>query len=261
MHYFLRYRRLLVRKNLKLVFRNKSEAERRTIENKFYRWFSDMLVETIHGYRASDEEMRERVVFYGTEDLSRAAEQYGGAMLMLGHIGCWEWYADIAKRLPEDIHCHYIYRRLKSENADKAMLYIRQKRGGNCIEKKRLLREMAANRKNNNSSHIYCMLSDQKPSASDIDGKVPFFGLETPFITGTDTLARKFDYPVFFAELTMPSRGHYMCHFRLISESPKNTEPNYITQQYAHLLEQNILCAPHLWLWTHNRFKYNNIRS
>ncbi len=255
-YYVVGYRRKMVRHNLRLAFPDKPDNERQLIEKQFYHWFADLLAEIVHGYRATDEEMRERIQYGGLDELAKAARQHGGAMLMIGHIGCWEWYAEIAKQSATDLKFHYIYRRLKSESADKAMLELRKKRGGDCIEKNLLLRRMVSYRKDH-LPHIYCMLSDQKPSAQDLDYRLPFLNTDSPFITGTDTLARKFGYPVFYIDYTMPSRGHYIGRLKLITDAPEITDVGGITREYTKLLEQTILRTPHIWLWTHNRFKYS----
>lgn len=256
MHYVIRYRLRLVRHNLLLSFPDKSDKERREIEDRFYHWFADLLAEIIHGYRADDTEMRKRISYTGLDLLESEARRKGGVILMLGHLGCWEWYADIAKQSSQDFRFHYVYRRLKSESADKAMLILRGKRGGDCIEKNLLLRRMVEYRKRA-EPQIYCMLSDQKPSAQDLDCRVPFLHQETPFITGSEVLAKKFDYPVLYVDYEMTSRGHYTGKFRLISANPKETQDGEITRTYAQMLERNIIRQPHIWLWSHNRFKYN----
>jgi KDO2-lipid IV(A) lauroyltransferase len=38
--------------------------------------------------------------------------------------------------------------------------------------------------------------------------------------------------------------------------APKNTAEGEITRAYAHKLEQSIIDQPELWLWSHNRFKW-----
>ena len=65
--YVVRYRLKVVRKNIRLSFPEKSEKEQKAIVNAFYHHFADILVEIIYGYRVSDEEMRERVVFENME--------------------------------------------------------------------------------------------------------------------------------------------------------------------------------------------------
>ena len=52
LRYVVRYRLKIVRKNIRLSFPEKSEAQRNAIVNAFYHHFADVLVEIIHGYRA-----------------------------------------------------------------------------------------------------------------------------------------------------------------------------------------------------------------
>jgi KDO2-lipid IV(A) lauroyltransferase len=46
---------------------------------------------------------------------------------------------------------------------------------------------------------------------------------------------------------------------RLLSATPQTTAEGEITTAYAHNLEQNILAEPHLWLWSHNRFRWKRM--
>ena len=90
MYYVVRYRRGIVAKNLRQSFPDKTDAERRAIEKKFYRSFADVIVEIVHGYRASEAEMRERVVFENEELMIRLLSDYGACIGMLAHLGNWE---------------------------------------------------------------------------------------------------------------------------------------------------------------------------
>ena len=255
MYYVVRYRRRVVRKNLSQCFPNESEKELRAKEKSFYHYFADLLAEIIYSYRISDREIRERVVFHGQEVFEDTFRAHNGGFIMLGHLGCWEWLADVCNRLPSDFHPHVIYRKQKNESADRLMHELREKRGCDLVDKNLLLRAMVQNRRVE-GTHVYFMLSDQKPSKHDLGHWVPFFGQETPFITGTDTLARKFDYPVYYVDIRMPARGHYDVWFKEIAlDSPAMPE-GVITDRFAAFLEENILLNPALWLWSHNRFKW-----
>lgn len=255
MYYVARYRRRVVRKNLSRCFPGDSQKELRAKEKAFYHYFADMTAEIIYSYRISDDEIRRRVVFHGLEDLEDSIRSHGGGFIMLGHLGCWEWLADVCNRLPSDFHPHVIYRKQKNESADRLMHELREKRGCDLVDKNLLLRAMVQNRRAE-GAHVYYMLSDQKPSKHDLGHWVHFLNQETPFITGTDTLARKFDYPVYYVDVRMPERGHYDVYFQTIAiESPKMPE-GLITDQFAAFLEENILLNPKMWLWSHNRFKW-----
>lgn len=239
-------------------FPDKTEAERYILEKQFYHWFCDMLMEVIYSYRISDEEIRERITFSGIEEMEQTFAHYGGGFIMLPHFGCWEWFADLGKRFTSpNTHFHVIYRRLKNEQSDKLMHVLRTKRGCDLIDKNLLLRKMVTNRKEP-GVHVYAMLSDQKPSKNNLDCWLPFFGEETPFINGTEILAQKFGYPVFNTHITMPSRGHYTMEFISADFIPgeKNSGEKSITEQFAQKVEDDIRQTPHIWLWTHNRFKW-----
>ena len=162
--YVARYRLKLVRKNMRLSFPEKSASELNNLVNAFYHHFADILVEIIHGYRASDEEMRQRVVFENMDVLEDLARKKHGVIAYLGHVGNWEWIADVCKQFADkSIVVYNVYRKQKNANADKAMLLLRSKRGGECVEKNQLLRKLVQLR---HADHPFVigLIADQKPS-------------------------------------------------------------------------------------------------
>ena len=254
-YYLVRYRRRLVRINLTNSFPEKSLPEIKSLEKRYYHHLADVIVEIIYGYRVSDEEMRKRVVFINGEEAARMAQQYGGHMLMLGHIGNWEWMAEVSHFMEQfGIESTHVYRKQKSLSTNSLMLYMRSRRGGNYCEKNLILRTMVLNRRHN-APQSYGMISDQKPSMHGEHYVTQFLHQSTPFLTGTEVLSKKFGYPVYFFYIRQVSRGYYTAEFRLIAEHPAQTEDGYITEQYARLLEKNILECPELWLWSHNRWR------
>ena len=128
LRYIVRYRIQLVRKNIRLSFPEKSPTEQEQIIQAFYHHFSSVLVEIIYGYRASDEEMRQRVVFENMEVLEELAHRKHGVIAYLGHICNWEWIADVGKQFDDPTMVeHNVYRRLKNPRANRAMLLLRGK--------------------------------------------------------------------------------------------------------------------------------------
>lgn len=255
--YVLRYRLKLVRKNIRLSFPEKSAQEQHTIINAFYHHFASMLVEVIYGYRVSDEEMRQRVVFNNIQLIERLAYEHKGVFLMLGHMGNWEWIADVAKRYSDkSIREYNVFRRQKNASADRAISLLRAKRGGGEIEKSQLLRQMVRFARETTPVTI-SLLADQKPSPNNAHFWTTFLSQDTAFLNGGEVLARKFDYGLIYAYITSPRRGYYNVDVQPISENAVDSQPNEITAKYAQLLEQNIRQQPELWLWTHNRWKWS----
>ena len=260
MYYVVQYRRRVVEKNLRLSFPEKTQAERQAIARAFYHRFCDTIVEIIYGYRCPDAEMRERVVFENMEEVNRLVDAAGGGIFMLAHMGNWEWQASVQQWVTPGVKELNIYRRLKSQPMDRLMLAVRAKRGGECVEKQRVLREMVRYRSEHQPVTIG-LLGDQKPRPEVTRTWLEFLHQETGFLDGGEVLGRKFGYPVFYAYITSSRRGYYTTRMIPIGADPKNTTEGEITTAYARLLEQNIQEQPELWLWTHNRWKWKRIRD
>lgn len=256
LRYIVRYRLDLVRKNISRSFPHKSAQERAQIVDDFYHHFSSVLVEIIYGYRASDEEMRQRVVFENMEILEDLARRKHGVIAYLGHVCNWEWIADVGKQFDDPtIVEHNVYRRLKNPRANRAMLLLRSKRGGECVEKNQLLRKLVQLR-HVPYPYVVGLIADQKPSPRNAHVWTTFLNQDTAFLDGGETLARKFDLGVVYARIISPKRGHYRIHFELITDDPNRMPQDSITLTFARLLEDNICQQPHAWLWTHNRWKW-----
>ena len=255
-YYVARYRLKVVRKNLRNSFPDKSHDELKNIEKKFYHHFADLIVEVVYGYRVGDEEMRERVVFENVDLVEHLASKTHGVIAYLGHMGNWEWLVDLNKRFVNPAMVEYnVYRQLKNPASDKMMLELRSKRGGECIEKKLLLRKLVALRR---SEHPFVvgMLSDQKPSKRSSYAWTQFLNQETAFLDGSEVLAHKFGFSAVYAHIWSPKRGYYRIRFEQITDDPELMQPEEMTKRYAELLEQNICTQPEQWLWTHNRWKW-----
>lgn len=255
MYYVVRYRRRIVAQNIGSCFPDKTEKERKAIERGFYHQFSHTIVESIYGYRMSDEEMRERVTFEPMNEVNRLIDEAGGGIFMLAHLGNWEWLASVQQWVSPGVTEMNVYRRLKNKDADRMMIAIRSKRGGVCVEKQRVLRELVRFKKEGKPVSIG-LISDQKPRPEVTRTWVEFLHHETGFLDGGEMIGKKFGYPVFYAHITSPERGQYRCVFKTIAAKPQDTGEGDITRAYARMLEQNIIEQPELWLWSHNRFRW-----
>ena len=255
LYYVVRYRRRVVRKNLTNAFPDRSPKEIRRIERRFYRQFCDTIMEALYGYLMTDNQMRRHVVFHHAEEANRLIDAAGGGILMLAHMGNWEWMASIQQWLSPGVIELNVYRRLNNRLADRLMLAIRAKRGGQCVEKQRILREMVRYRAEHQPITVG-LLSDQKPRPQVTRTWVPFLNQETGFLDGGEVLAKKFNYPVIYLFITRPKRGYYEVDLRVLSDQPQTTAEGDITRAYANILEENILRQPDLWLWSHNRWKW-----
>lgn len=255
-YHVIRYRRELVAKNLRLSFPNNTSQERKVIEKQFYHHFCNVVVESLYGWEMSDAEIRERVTFSGLEEIEPLIKEYGGIMIMMGHMGNWEWQADVARRFSDpEIRACGVYRQLKSAFMDDLMKEIRHRRSNLLAEKNVLLRVMVAQRSKHEPT-VYGMIADQKPSPKNSHDWFEFLHQETSFLDGSEVLGKKFKYPIAYIHVSSSGRGRYHGKLVLLSEHPETEEPFAITRRFAKALEENIEESPYLWLWTHNRWKY-----
>ncbi len=248
------YRRRIVRKNLTRSFPEKSEAEIDGIERGFYHFFCDYIFETLKLASMSRETIKHHLKFNGIEQVAENFSQGSNVALYLGHYGNWEWMTSIGLHLPpEGIGCQ-IYHVLESRVMDRLLLRLRSKMGTMSIPMAETLRKLIMLR-SEKQLHICGFISDQSPIIYNVPYWTTFLNQETPFINGTEHVARKLDMPCYYLDVRRTARGYYVCDFIKITDNPKALADGVITQRYTELLEQNIRRQPELWLWSHNRWK------
>lgn len=248
------YRKSVVEENLKGSFPDKSNKELADIERRFYHFFADMLVEDLKAMSISEEEMMRRTTFSGIDYIeSQFSEGKKIMFCYLGHYGNWEWLATYGYWMPF-AHCTQIYHPLRNKTADRIFLKTRQRSGSECIPMQTTLRRLVALR-NEGKSVVVGLIADQLPQWKSIHHFTEFLNRDTAVFTGTEQLARKFGGFVMYAKVTRPKRGYYHCHMSPLSDNPVETEEYYLTDLFMKLLEEDIKGCPHLWLWTHKRWR------
>lgn len=259
LRHVVRYRRKVVRKNLAESFPDKSAAELRDIERRFYRNFADYIFETVKLLHISDKEMSRRMVFENIELVDRLLGEGRSIAVYFSHCGNWEWAPSITLHtaFPPDHGAVYgqVYRPLRNRWFDAMMLRIRSRFGSHSYPKKTVLRDLIKEKRTGLPAMVGFM-SDQKPSHGDTIHVVSFLNHPTAVITGTETLARRLDMAAIYWDMEKVSRGHYKITNRLISDRLAD-EPQYsITDRYAAMLEKTIMRDPAVWLWSHKRWKH-----
>lgn len=253
LYYVVRYRRRVVRMNLEKSFPDRSLVERRRIEWRFYRFFCDYAVETIKLLTISPEEMRRRMRIFGMEEMDAELDKQNFVFLLLGHYGNWEWISTIgmwSKR-----HCGQLYRPLRDPVFDRLFYHMRSRFGSENISKYDALRHILTLRRNGVRCHIG-FISDQSPNPASIHDWVEFLHQDTPILTGAEKIGKKVGAAAYFAHITRPRRGYYECRLERLTSDMSEYPDFQLTELYMRRLEQEIEDAPHLWLWSHRRWKH-----
>ncbi|MFW5687744.1 MAG: lysophospholipid acyltransferase family protein [Bacteroidota bacterium] len=254
LHRVFRYRLQHVRKNLKRSFPEKTIQQRRAIESRFYRQFSDVIVEVLKLKTMSFAQLKKRCVYSEASValMNRYYDQGKSVLIVLGHVGNWEW-AGSAYPL---YHKHQIitaYRPLRNKVFDKDTLKMRQRTGNILATMKNLAREMLRNR-----SRIVAtaLIADQTPPPDNAFW-VDFLNQPTPFYKGTEVLSQKFNTPLIWGSVKRVKRGYYRIELELITDEPTAfKKPGELTRLHVSFLERDIRNQPEAWLWSHRRWKH-----
>ena len=256
LYYVARYRRKVVTENLNNAFPELSPRERHKIRRRFYRWFCDYVVETLKLLSISRQEMMRRMVIEGVDEMERSLETKPFVFIFLGHYCNWEWVSSIPLWYQkEDSHGAQLYRPLKNKAFDGLFLEMRSRFGSENISKYEALRHILQLRRNGKKTCIG-FISDQTPGWNSIHDWVDFLHQDTPVFTGTERIAKKVDAAIFFADIRRVRRGYYHLVLRRMTDEPKAFPDYALTEQYMRELEQIIRRQPHLWLWSHRRWKH-----
>ncbi len=254
-YHIVGYRRKVVRKNLVTSFPEKDEAEIKSIEKRFYRWFCDYFLEAVKLLSISSKELNRRFTITNSQDIKQCFEQGQSVAAILGHYCNWEWLSCVGKDLPANCMVGLIYHPLYNKAFDELFRRIRiHEKNSIPVPKKDILR-LLVNYRRQGTMSIFGYISDQTPKWENIHLWLPFLNHDTPVFTGGEKIMRKMNNAVFYAELTRPRRGYYSLTYHLITKDPGSLPEFEVTRRFFHMLEQTIRREPAYYLWSHNRWK------
>ena len=247
------YRKQVVNENLRNSFPEKSSEEIRKIRKEFYHHFCDTFVETIKLWNISKKEILKRCVLKNPEIFEPYKAQGKSIIAVTGHYANWEWLSSLALYNVGDFLP--IYKPLHNKVIDKMYIKIREKLGSKTLAKNDTLRTMIRYR-NQEKFTITAFIGDQTPNKKSLHYWTKFLNQDTPILQGAERIAKKLDQAVIYCKMTKLKRGYYEYEFIPISDKPKETEENEITERHTRLLENIINENPSYWLWSHRRWKH-----
>ncbi len=245
------YRKKTVRHNLELVFPGKSPQERRQIERRFYRHLADMFVETFKFYALPAKKLKKRLTVTNPGVLNDLYQQGQSVILAGAHVGNWE-LGPLTAPFWFKHQTIVLYKPLKNKLLDKEVKRLRSRTGTKMIS----IGITARSFMNTGRPYSVVMLSDQNPSNPDKAIWVKFFGIPTPVLHGLEMYSRRYRLPVVYFDMDKVKRGHYRVTLEVLVPDPQNTQKGEITYRYMKRVEKAISEKPHLWLWSHRRWKH-----
>lgn len=259
--YVVRYRKAVVKENLRNSFPDKSEKELWVIRRGFYRTLAEVVVDTINLAHKDVRKVRSSLKMNGLDE-HRAAVAGRDWIAITAHFGCWEycscWGAfepsQMTVAVYHPLHSKVLegfYQRLRNNpNSmatpmnDSLRFYLRNREKG--IDGKRL---------------VMGLIADQNPPLRPSSRWFRFLNQDTVFFDGGEKLALRCKLPMYFVKMERLGRGSYQMTFQQIYDGVEPVEEYEITERYIRHLEAMIVEHPELWMWSHRRWKHKRTHA
>jgi KDO2-lipid IV(A) lauroyltransferase len=254
-YYVVGYRKEVITQNLKNSFPEKSNEEIAIIRKKFYRNFSDYLVETIKSFTISETEAKVRMQHINQEAFHQAKAEGKNIILLAGHVFNWEWMNALATIAPQE-HSHPVYRKVNSDFWENQMKMIRNKFGNEALEANEVILNIFRSKNDGNAAYMF--VADQTPHFSHITYGLEFLNQRTPVFTGYDKLATRMDLAFIYCEMKKVKRGFYQVNYHRIEPDGEKFVEHEVVKKFHKLLENTLHKRPDNYLWSHRKWKYQD---
>ncbi len=245
------YRKKVVHENLLNSFPEKSLAERRSIEVKYYKYMADLMVETIKSVSMSEKQVKQRMKATNPELMEHYFSQGKSILAAAGHYCNWEM-ATLSFGFLTDKRRLIVYKPQSNAVFTDFFNRTRSRFGVTMVAMRQTLRKFIEYK---NELSFSVLVSDQTPTPEDAKYWTLFLNQPTAVFLGIEKLAKITDCVVIFYRIDLVKRGHYTYTFVPLVEEPKLAKPHEVTEAHVRYLEQLIREKPEYWLWSHRRWK------
>jgi Kdo2-lipid IVA lauroyltransferase/acyltransferase len=249
----IRYRKVIVKKNLEGSFPGISKEEMSRIIHLFYKNLADIFLEGIWAFTMSRKQIYNRHHIINMEILEPFAQSGQSIIAVTGHYTNWEW-GSLSANAVSGYNVVAFYKRINNKYIDKLVRWNRSKFGTTLAS----INETALTfEKYKDKKTIFLMASDQGMPKKFYEKAfwIKFLNRDTPFLHGMEKYARLYSLPVVYIEVQRVNRGYYTVELSVLTTKPNELEKGVLTEMYARKLESIILKQPENWLWSHNRWK------
>jgi len=247
------YRKEVVLTNLEKSFPNKSDKEIQGISNNFFRYLADMFIESVKAITMSEKDWENGFKTVNVKLPDSYYDQGKSIVTVLGHYGNWEYLVTAYARDTKHTVLG-VYKPLSNPDFEKLLAQYRTRFGMVLVplfEAYGIIQEYM----DKGEKVAIMLIGDQTPAANR-GYWMDFLNQDTPVFRGAEKLAKQYNLPVVFATLDQTARGQYAMSFETVFENPQETDEGEITEFYTKKLEKQIIAKPHLWLWSHKRWKH-----
>jgi KDO2-lipid IV(A) lauroyltransferase len=248
--YLLRYRKKIILKNLRLSFPEWPESKVLKTLNDFYKQLSRLIEETPKTFHITEKKLEQFIDWEIDPKLFLDFEQGKDVILVGGHFGNWEWVVHTAFKVPFD--CIAVYKPVKNKKIDNYLIEARSASGMRLIPMRQMLAETERTAE---KPRLFMLIADQSPVRIEKAHWINFLQRDTAFFPGPAKIAANNHSPVYYFRFIPVDHTRYIGSIDQIVGNPDLLTQREITLAYARRLEEDIIEYPHLWLWSHKRWK------
>lgn len=246
------YRTKVVYQNLTNAFPDMPEQELLEVQDRFYRYFCELILETIKTLTISPRSLKKHVTFGDMSVFERFYAENQSVIIVMGHLGNWELAGASFSQMP--LHQLYvIYHPLSNTYFDQLFYHMRTRLGNKLYAAKETVRGMIRDK---GAVTATAFIADQTPSNPGKAYWTTFLNQETPVFMGPGRIGKKLNYPIVYVSVKRPRPCFYEVSGELLMENPSQHTLEEITECYTKRLEKDIISSPETWLWTHRRWKH-----
>jgi Kdo2-lipid IVA lauroyltransferase/acyltransferase len=253
--YVFSYRKNIIETNLKRSFTELTEKGIHAIKHKYYRCMIRYIRESFQIGFGSEERIKKHVGVLAYKNGALYPDGSTASILMASHYGNWEIVSLLPLLFPKQTFIAF-YKPVKNKLSAEIAKHIRCRFGLQIHPIKQTARVMAENA---GKPYCYLFVGDQSPFNMKGVHRNIFLGLNTPWMTGAERLAIKYNIPVMYLQIE-PTEVYYggpsyHLNIQSITRTPTYQPEGFITETYTRLLERQIKEKPEYWLWSHKRWK------
>jgi len=247
-----RHRRIVFSQIRQALGQERSEAELRGIEQRFYRNICINLLEFLKMPYMSDQEVLRRVQVRGRENLDAALAKGRGAILLTAHYGNWELVGATLVLLGYPVNV--LAREQRHLGTNELLTGLRQRRGMKVIYTSRGLREVVRCLHRN---EIVCILGDVNAGANGLF--VDFFGKLASTAPGPAAFALRTGAAI-VPGFTWRNPDHthiseFMPVMEMIHSGDYERDVLENTARLTKIIEEQVRRRPEQWYWLARRWK------
>ena len=246
---YLPYRKKIVIRNLKLVFKEKTEDEILLIAKNTYIFFATMILEIFTKIMTGKEIALEYDA--ETENILHNYKKYEGFILATGHFSNWEMGNILFNGL--GVNLAAVYQRIHNSFIDDKLKSMRALYGTKNIEMKKI-RDLIRFLKLEQGVIILLIDQDAKKRGQ----KIEFLDLPTYAYSGAVKLAQLSGKPI-ITGFSYKENGKYKIKIGepiVVDKKITNEEEIIILEKLNNDLANMIRKYPEQWFWFHKRWKH-----